>query len=89
MQTIRGAGTTFRHVSFVRRGKKLGLLLNPSSRRLAGGPSPPPDGVKGDMVFDFAQRSWAADPENWTSAPPAEGEWRAQSCKIIWRTQNV
>jgi WD40 repeat protein len=77
-QELRSVGVTYQHVSFVRQGKELGLLLNRSPRSLPGEAVPAPGGIKGDQVFAFGERAWASDPGKWTFDAPDAGTWQAE-----------
>src|SRR6185437_12077682 len=69
---------TFRHASFIRRGKDLGLLLNRDLRKAIGETAPQPNGKKGDWVFDFAKHRLTDDLGDWKAARPQMGRWRSK-----------
>src|SRR5262249_41082384 len=73
-QLLDGAGTTFRHVCFVRRGNSLGLALGERAGRKPG--DPPRDPAPGDVLFDFAGRR-LGDVTGWEKEIPDLKEWRA------------
>jgi WD40 repeat protein len=77
-QILRGDAVTFRHASFARRGKDLGLLLNREIRKEIGKETPPPDAKKGDWIFDFAKRRLSDDLADWQAARPIASPWRAK-----------
>jgi len=75
-QILHGAGQVLHYVSFVRKGKDLGLLLNEEAPNNPGAPPRAP--ASGDLIFDFAGRSPTRDARGWQAANvPAEG-WRAE-----------
>ncbi|HZV07139.1 MAG TPA: hypothetical protein VE999_18805, partial [Gemmataceae bacterium] len=77
-QILRGDAVLFRHASFIRRGKDLGLLLNRNSRKKRGEEAPQPDRQKGDWVFDFGKRRLTDDLTDWQAARPKAGSWQTK-----------
>lgn len=75
-QILRGDAVLFRHASFVRRGKDLGLLLNRKTRKTMGDPAPQPDKSKGDWVFDFGKRRLSDNLADWETAGPQASRWK-------------
>jgi WD40 repeat protein len=76
---LKGDALVFQHVSFVHRGKNLGLLLNPERRRKPRGAAPPqPDARRGDWIFDFSERSLSDKPAGWETAAPRADGWTAK-----------
>jgi WD40 repeat protein len=78
---LAGEALSFRHVSFVRRGKDLGLLLNRDLRKERGGVPPQPDATRGDWIFDFSKRRLSDDLAGWEAAHPKAGSWSAREDK--------
>lgn len=75
---LEGDALVFQHVSFVRRGKDLGLLLNRQIRKVRGGTAPQPEVERGDWIFDFSKSRLIDDLTGWETAAPKADGWTAK-----------
>ncbi len=75
-QILHSVGATFHYVTFVSKGKELGLLLSEASKKKMGPATREPQ--QGDLIFDFTKRPLAGDIREWQSAAPAADGWRAR-----------
>jgi WD40 repeat protein len=75
---LKGDALAFQHVSFVRNGKSLGLLLNREVRKERGAEPPPSDAQRGDWIFDFSKRRLSDEVTGWPTAAPGAAGWTAR-----------
>ncbi|HEV2946206.1 MAG TPA: WD40 repeat domain-containing protein, partial [Gemmataceae bacterium] len=75
-QILRSVGAAFRYVSFVTKGKELGLLLGETTKKKLG--QAPREPLQGDQIFDFTKRPLTGDIREWQTAAPATNGWQAR-----------
>jgi WD40 repeat protein len=76
---LRGTGYWPRSISFVRKGKTLGILV--SQRPKAGLGAPLTSAAEDDLVLDPSSRQVMAAPSDWRIVRPNPGQWRVDATK--------